>query len=146
MPFQPQPQPNPFYTPNLKRHQKLRQYQGSEADFGESFHYNGAPAPSDDGFDRGTIEDTPALTALKASSMDRIDRLSTFMENSKNDGHHNYTLRKVDENDVNGRDARNPYPGVIIEEMLDSASVHSVNYPLVEADKVKEADVSALLP
>ena len=53
-----------------------------------------------------------------------------------------YSLRKIDE--VNQQESP-PYPGVIIEEMLDSASTHNENFPIVmhngEATK-QEPDVS----
>ena len=61
-----------------------------------------------------------------------------------------YSVRK---GEYNQNASRQPYPGVIIEEMLDSVSVHSgvehENYPVAligdhqEEMKPKEPDVSA---
>ena len=53
-------------------------------------------------------------------------------------GGRNYTIRK-------GGEERNPYPGVIIEEMLDSASMQNGEYPVALIDdqpETKEAEVS----
>ena len=38
-------------------------------------------------------------------------------------------MRKI--NEEGNHEERSPYPGVVIEEMLDSASVHNENYPMV---------------
>ena len=51
----------------------------------------------------------------------------------------NYTIRKGEE--------RNPYPGVIIEEMLDSASMHNGDYPVAlieDQPETKEPEVMLL--
>ena len=37
-------------------------------------------------------------------------------------------MRKINEDDIH--EERSPYPGVVIEEMLDSASTHNENYPV----------------
>ncbi len=103
---------------------------------GSDYHYNGVPDPNDEGFDRATIEDMPVLASLKRGSMERIDRMSAQLESQKVSKYlvsfgnfesnawpvpfqngKPYTLRKIDGDE--------PYPGVIIEEMLDSVSVHN---------------------
>ena len=56
-----------------------------------------------------------------------------------NAGGRNYTVRK-------GED-RNPYPGVIIEEMLDSASMQNGDYPVAlieDQPETKEPEVRTL--
>ena len=47
------------------------------------FDYDAAPLANDDGFDAATIEEMPALEALKRGSTDRIDKLSAIMDANK---------------------------------------------------------------
>jgi hypothetical protein len=53
-----------------------------------------------------------------------------------------YSLRKIDQDN---QEERSPYPGVIIEEMLDSASTHNENYPVaLHTGEQQEPDVRIL--
>ena len=53
-----------------------------------------------------------------------------------------YSLRKIDQDN---QEDKSPYPGVIIEEMLDSASTHNENYPVaLHTGEQQEPDVSLL--
>ena len=50
-----------------------------------------------------------------------------------------YSLRKIDQDN---QEEKSPYPGVIIEEMLDSASTHNENYPVaLHTGEQQEPDV-----
>jgi len=54
-----------------------------------------------------------------------------------------YSLRKIDQDN---QEDKSPYPGVIIEEMLDSASTHNENYPVaLHTGEQQEPDAVSLL-
>ena len=102
----------------------------SEAE-GEEFAYEGIGAVNDDGFDKGTIEDS-VLGHLKRSSSMRSEQFAaTAMESNRrssmaSNAGRNYSIRKG----VGEAERNQSYPGVIIEEMLDSASMHNGDYPV----------------
>merc|ERR1719278_789235 len=83
----------------------------------------------------------PALSALKQSNM---ERMSTYTSDSNRNGmRRSYSLRKIDQDN---QEEKSPYPGVIIEEMLDSASTHNENYPVaLHTGEQQEPDAVSLL-
>ena len=162
----PYPPPTPNFrrgAPNKAIH-RAPSVAASEVE-GDEYAYEGAGQANDDGFDKGTIEERESVLGhLKRSSSMRSEQFASVMETNRravssfqiqivvpwlinsfqsmggsNAGGRNYTVRK-------GED-RNPYPGVIIEEMLDSASMQNGDYPVAlieDQPETKEPEVRPL--